>query len=87
MWWGIFISAARVVARGDDDWGWVPNRLDPCAFSHWSCYRWVIILSPILTMVLMLFVSGIPTAEGQAQERYMKVLNSIVLLLFSARRV
>eukprot|EP00045_Choanoeca_perplexa_P003048 m.28431 g.28431 ORF g.28431 m.28431 type:complete len:335 (+) comp11836_c0_seq1:172-1176(+) len=35
-------------------------------------WGWVTILSPILTMVLLLFASGIPTAEGQAQGRYMK---------------
>merc|ERR1719502_1691772 len=37
---------------------------------HWG---WVTILSPLLTMILLLFLSGIPTAEGQSQKRYMKV--------------
>ncbi|EDQ92234.1 uncharacterized protein MONBRDRAFT_14354 [Monosiga brevicollis MX1] len=36
---------------------------------HWG---WVTILSPLLTMILLLFLSGIPTAEGQSQKRYMK---------------
>eukprot|EP00043_Microstomoeca_roanoka_P029578 m.22402 g.22402 ORF g.22402 m.22402 type:complete len:308 (+) comp9293_c0_seq2:179-1102(+) len=35
-------------------------------------WGYITILSPVLTMVLLLLLSGIPTSEGSAQARYMK---------------
>lgn len=33
---------------------------------------WATIMSPILTMIILLFLSGMPSAEGEAQRKYMK---------------
>uniref|UniRef100_A0A0G4HP23 Uncharacterized protein n=1 Tax=Chromera velia CCMP2878 TaxID=1169474 RepID=A0A0G4HP23_9ALVE len=35
-------------------------------------WGWVTVISPVLTMLILLFLSGMPTAEGKALERFYK---------------
>jgi steroid 5-alpha reductase family enzyme len=70
IWWGIFLTAAPCI---DANLG---QSLD----GH------VTILSPIFTMLILLFLSGMPTAEGQALGRYMKTpANAAVYREYRAR--
>jgi steroid 5-alpha reductase family enzyme len=41
-----------------------------------SKWGWIVILSPLFTMFILLFGSGIPTAEGNNQLRFMKTIEA-----------
>jgi steroid 5-alpha reductase family enzyme len=41
-----------------------------------SKWGWIVILSPLFTMFILLFGSGIPTAEGNNQLRFMKTVEA-----------
>lgn len=56
LWWGVFILATPSLDAS------------PTAAS-WS---YAVIISPLLTMVILLLGSGIPTAEGDNQRRFMR---------------
>eukprot|EP00049_Salpingoeca_infusionum_P017605 m.353650 g.353650 ORF g.353650 m.353650 type:complete len:358 (-) comp16813_c0_seq1:323-1396(-) len=61
LWWGIFMSASQAI-----DGSSLPV---VSALPQWG---WMMVMSPLFTMILLLFLSGIPTAEGANQARYMK---------------
>ena len=37
-------------------------------------WGWVSIFSPIFTVILLMFLSGMPTAEGDHQKRFMSTV-------------
>ena len=44
----------------------------PIFSSSTDTWGWVTVLSPLLTMALLLFLSGMPTAEGDNQKRFLR---------------
>mmetsp|Transcript_11104 Transcript_11104/g.21476 ORF Transcript_11104/g.21476 Transcript_11104/m.21476 type:complete len:318 (-) Transcript_11104:188-1141(-) len=57
MWWGIWVSACTVVAGSTGDAGRLAAGI-------------VTLLGPLWTMVILLFVSGLPFSEGASLARY-----------------
>lgn len=60
---------------------WQHSGVRVCVLAHpapWSAShslrvcRYVCLLSPLLTMVFLLLLSGLPTAEGAEQAKYMR---------------
>jgi len=60
MWWGIFILASPVFSAAAS------------AGASGSGWGYATILSPLLTFIILMCGSGMPTAEGDNQQRYMK---------------
>jgi protein-S-isoprenylcysteine O-methyltransferase Ste14 len=60
MWWGLFILASPVFSAAASS---------GAAGSGWG---YATILSPLLTFLILMCGSGMPTAEGDNQQRYMK---------------
>jgi hypothetical protein len=52
-------------------WGLAASAVPVVRASQVS-WGWIVLVSPLLTMVLLLFMSGIPTAEGPNQARFMR---------------
>mmetsp|Transcript_1197 Transcript_1197/g.2645 ORF Transcript_1197/g.2645 Transcript_1197/m.2645 type:complete len:316 (-) Transcript_1197:360-1307(-) len=48
----------------------------PVLYASESRWGWVTVLSPVFTMVILLFLSGMPTAEGDSQKRFLKTAES-----------
>lgn len=59
MWWGVFVMAVPVAQAPD---------------ALWSVGAGVVLalVGPLLTMVILLFLSGMPTAEGESQRRFLR---------------
>jgi protein-S-isoprenylcysteine O-methyltransferase Ste14 len=60
MWWGLFILASPVFSAAAS------------AGAAGSGWGYATILSPLLTFLILMCGSGMPTAEGDNQQRYMK---------------
>ena len=64
LWWGIFcLCAPQFEASRDASGAGVPGT---------ATWGYATIVSPILTMLLLLFASGMPTAEGVNQRRFLR---------------
>lgn len=59
LWWGIFVACARTFN-------------DSAARLGGSSWGYAGIISPLLTMLILLKFSGMPTAEGDNQKRFMR---------------
>ena len=53
-------------------WWGIVSMAAPQLDASLSRWGWVVVLSPLFTMLILLFGSGIPTAEGNNQLRFMK---------------
>lgn len=61
MWWGMLVMGIPVYSNSlRTPTGW----------------GWASLMSPLMTMLILMFGSGIPTAEGVNQKRYLKTLFS-----------
>lgn len=54
IWTGLFVSAANVIVASTSSPG----------------FGWLTAISPVFTTLVLLFVSGLPTAEGQSLKRF-----------------
>lgn len=70
LWWGIFVLASSQFDVVTNE-GTAPSR--------WGYFT---IISPIFTMILLLAGSGIPTAEGDNQKRYLQTKESKQMYLY-----
>ncbi len=73
MWWGIFVLCSPVLEASASGWGYAMIVYGFVNVNYHSFYMGFDNCSgPVLTMLILLFLSGFPTAEGDNQKRFLK---------------